>query len=1134
MPWTAAQTEAIRADNDTVLVSAAAGSGKTAVLVERVVRLLREGADIDRMLVVTFTRAAAAEMRERIEEALLREEASPALRRQAGRVGRAHISTLHAFCQRFLKDNFSRAGIDPAFRLSTESELLPLWEEALEETLARVWSDPTPDEEALCAQFDYDELEEIIPPLRHTLLSRAEPFAWARDAAEADIGLMTAALERTADLRLLPAGELLREMEDMEAQGRLPERYLSCLESDRAAFNAVRAAHAAGGPPALVALSRKKAPPDEDPADAERYKSLRSAFRESLKGAAAVWPGTREAMEKAYLASRPALRGLISVCERADALFFEKKQRRNRLDFSDLEHLTLRVLSDDRIAREAAGQFDHIFVDEYQDVSGIQERIVSRLHAEGTNTLFMVGDVKQSIYRFRAADPTLFMHAFRTFSDDRDAVHRRILLNANFRSDPALIRGINLIFRHAMRRSVTEIEYDSENALVPGLAAEGGDPIRAVVFRREPAGEKAEEKKPVPEEDGEEDLTSWQKESAWIAAEIRSLHDREKMQVDGKPIHWRDIVILLRSARSRAADLAQVLEDSGIPVYSEADDQYYDLPEVRDTTLLCRAVVNPCDDIALMGALRCPAFAFSSEELALVRLGDPDRPFHRAFFRRAEKDDPLGKRCLSVKERLEEWRFYARSVPLDTFLWKLIDESGLYCRAGADPFPEGARARIRLFTEQARGENAHLELKEFLTLRENERRSGERSGARTLSDQDDVVRIMTLHRSKGLQFPVVFMPGCAARFKTDAGEKVRSDNDLGIGIRTLSPERVVLPNPAVSAIYEKNLLKQKAEEARLMYVGMTRARKRLYLLGCPRSFEKAVTGRHADAGTALGAVCMLDWVLDALGEEALKNEGEAVFPGGERFLISFPPLEGIGESAARSPAAPPRWDAAEGGIPASFAGKPAPRPPLKTSVTALARAVRESGDDRENYENKRTEMLSRPESRPRFLMEEGLLTGAERGTLIHRCLGSMDLDTVRSGDVRGAVKRLIDRGFFSRREAAAVTAPDALAQMDAFFRSPLGQRMLLSPTVRREWAFDLHLGSRLADYVQGVIDLCFTEEGRWILCDYKTDRLPADALTDRYRDQLDLYKRALEDITGIPVAQTLLYSLHLGREIPIK
>ena len=279
---------------------------------------------------------------------------------------------------------------------------------------------------------------------------------------------------------------------------------------------------------------------------------------------------------------------------------------------------------------------------------------------------------------------------------------------------------------------------------------------------------------------------------------------------------------------------------------------------------------------------------------------------------------------------------------------------------------------------------------------------------------------------------------------------------------------------------------------------------------------------------------MLDWVLDALGEEALKSEGETVFPGGERFQISFPELKGLQARARDRMPPPPRPDLGDGPVPAAFMREDRPRVPLKTSVTALARQMKESGDDTETYENKRREMLSRPDARPRFLMEDTGLTGQERGTLIHRCLGSMDLDTIRAGDVRGAVEKLVRKGFFSARETREALSPAAVSRMAGFYSSPLGRRMLRSPVVRREWAFDLHLKSSLAEYVQGVIDLCFIEGDEWVLCDYKTDHIPADQLKERYRGQLELYKKALEDITGRRVRQTLLYSLSLGREIPIE
>ena len=551
--------------------------------------------------------------------------------------------------------------------------------------------------------------------------------------------------------------------------------------------------------------------------------------------------------------------------------------------------------------------------------------------------------------------------------------------------------------------------------------------------------------------------------------------------------------------------------------------------------MLLKCVVNPCSDIELLSALASPCFDFTSEELALIRLSDPDRnaPFHRVFLALSRQDTPLGRKCRGVAEALDRWRFLSRNLPLDTFLWTLAEESGLYLRAGAAPSPENARARLRLFAELAQGENARMSLQEFIRQLDNARKTGDSTAAKALSDNDDVVRIMTLHKSKGLQFPVVFMLETARKFRAGRESDVLVDEDLGPACRVLaSGARVVLPNPALLAVAEKNSLKQKAEEARLMYVGMTRARQRLYLLGSPRNPDAALKRRRPTPASAVRASSMLDFVLDALGDDALK-EGQAVLPGGERFLLLFPPALYPGDGPEAAPAPAPVPDEEEEACPLPFARPEGARPPLKTSVTALVRLLQEEDSQIETPSVKRTEFRQDPPERPRFLMEEEELNGSERGTLIHRCLGALDLESLRRGEIAPALERLIGKGLFSGREVRFLREPSVLGRIAAFYASPLGRRMLLSPRVQREWTFNLHLNSPLAEYLQGVIDLCFLEEGQWVLCDYKTDRLDAPALAARYREQLGLYRLALEKITGLPVRETLLYSLHLGREIPL-
>ncbi len=1135
MPWTKEQQAAIDARNDAVLVSAAAGSGKTAVLVERVLSLLKEGASIDRMLIVTFTRAAAAEMRERIEKALSEQEDAH-LRRQAARMNRANISTLHAFCQKFLREHFSAAGVDPAFRMSTDADNIELAESALEEALQGSYDAPTEDEKALFAQFEYEELAEMIPAVNRFLLSRMNPYTWALDLAGVEPSVYLSALDRAAVDEMRGAQDALDRMDALLAKPGAPLRYESALESDRALLQTLLQNGITGEKIAYARLSSKKAPPEEDPEITEAFKALRDQFKGAIAKAADLYPASRETMEKAYTASQPSLRALIGLCEKTNRLFFEKKQRKTRLDFHDLEHLTLKALSDEKLRLEAAGAFDHIFVDEYQDVSGIQESIVSALHVPGKNSMFYVGDVKQSIYRFRSADPSLFMQKYDTYLDEENADGRRILLSVNFRSSKAILSFVNLVFRHAMRRDATEIEYDDAAALSPAPAAPDGEAVEIVLFRKPDDGE-APEDAPETEEDeteeaDDEPLGSWQKEAAFIADEIRRLTKEDRP--DGKPpFRYRDIVILLRNAAHRSADVAKVLENAGIPVYSDADDKYFDLKEVRDMMTLCKVILNPMDDLTLLAALRCPFFGLTDEELAVIRLRAGAKvSFYEAFSSCARGDDALSAKCGSVLKTLAEWRFLSRNMPLDSFLWTLLSQSGLYLQAGADPQSEEARSRLRLFTEEAQGDKAEMTLADFVALRENAVRAGDRTTAKTLSDQDDVVRIMTLHKSKGLQFPVVFMMECCRRFSGKESSLVRCDGESGLAVRAISEDpRVVLPNPAMSAVALKNLARGKSEEVRLLYVGMTRAQERLYLLGAPRDFEKAVSSRQATEWNLAKAQSMMDLVLDAVGSENL-TEGDHTLPGSVRMRFRTPWLTPPPPAREKTLPKPPEMDASPSAIRFPDAGKSKKRPPLKTSVTALVKAIREENDQQETEEEKRTPLESLPE-RPRFLMEETHLTGSERGTLLHRFLGLADLTQCLEGRLEDAVAAMEAQGFFSPAEIKALKAQSALGHLRRFFASPIANRLQNAAEIHREWEFNLRLHSDKGEYLQGIIDLCFLEDGQWVLCDYKTDRKGEEELKAMYAPQQAMYALALENITGHRVKESFLYSLHDDTAIPL-
>ncbi len=871
MGWTEGQRAAIEARNGSVLVSAAAGSGKTAVLVERVLSLLREGGRIDRMLIVTFTRAAAGEMRERIGRRLETEGAENAhLRLQALRLNRAPICTLHVFCARVLREHFQAAGVDPLARIGDEEKLKTLLRQAQDEVLESAYAQPDEDERALFSQFEDAQITALMDEVYLFLMAQAEPWAWAQEQCAgrcASLNAWTPLLREMCMTQLEGAAELIPEMEALLHRADGPSRYAAAFEADKALTEQLwaqaREGLPTGGKASFARLSTKRAAPEEDPETATRYKALREEWKERVTAARQPLPEDPERAEADLQHTLPALRALCGLVKRMDERYFQLKQRRNYLDYSDLEHLTLKALDDPGVRAAVAGSFDALFVDEYQDVSGIQEAILQRLHEGQSSLLFMVGDVKQSIYRFRLADPTLFLRKYQSYSQEEAAAERKILLQQNFRSDENVLLSVNEVFVHAMREKETEIAYDEGAMLRPGGERPFGAPVEVhLIAAREEEGES----------EGTELTQGYRYEAAFVAKRIKELMRFATVR-DGessRPLRFRDIALLLRYASGRAPYIARALQLEGIPVYSDADAQFYDLPEVKDLLNLLRVIDNPLQDIPLLSALRCPCFGFTEEELARIRLvgRTPGTPFYDAFGDALTEESPVGKKARAAWEKLNWWRFLAGSLTVDQLVWRVLEESGLYMRAGALPEGELRQANLRLMAERAQGESAQEGLGAF--LRETGRLHGSDDGkaAKTLGENEDVVRILTLHKSKGLEFPVVFLLETARSFRKGDGGPLRLHAHHGMALQYVDGERRVTRETcafsALSAVGEKEA---RAEEARLLYVGMTRARERLILVGSPRRLDAAMEKwtRPATAYAAGTAGCMLDWVMQSLG-----------------------------------------------------------------------------------------------------------------------------------------------------------------------------------------------------------------------------------------------------------------------------
>ncbi len=1140
--WSKAQKEAIRARNRSILVSAAAGSGKTSVMIERVIELLRAGGRLERMLIITFTRAAASEMRERLTLALSQLARGDArLREEYDGIGRAQISTLHAFCARLLSRHFEPIGADPLTRTGDEAVTAALFERALNDAVTGLYVEPDEDARQLIERFSDEDITDMARALYRFLMAQADPFGWLDAALSAPVtgeslkaSPLYAVMRDSARLQLEGALQYVHACESAAMLPGGPARYLPNCEEDRAAALMAMDALDRGQSLAFLksfrasVLRRTKTPENEREDLREQFKRLRDGFKQCMVRAGRLLPGGGDELNACAMemeSTRPQLRALGALARELHARYRELKSARAIRDYNDLEHMALEALRHPDVAREASRQFDAIFVDEYQDISRTQEAIIAALHQD--NDLFMVGDVKQSIYRFRLADPTLFLSKFKSFAPGGDAESRRILLNENFRSRPNILKAVNEVFQLAMRERVTELSYGEDAELNygtrPGAPVDEGAPIELMLVTRGEEAADGAENEGADSEDGLK--TAAQLEAAAIARRIHALH------AGTNGIRYQDMVILLRSAASRAEDMARVLKDQGIPVYNDADAQYYELPEIRDTLNILHVLDNPLNDIALLSALRCPAFGFTERELTQARLkGGGQKPFWQAFLSLKERD----ARIRSAIDRLDAWRFMALHQPFDLFLRTLIDESGLYARAGALPGSEQRRANLMSLAAKAKGSPRPWTLRGFNLLIDEARRRSRETAA--LGEHDDVVRIMTIHKSKGLEFPVVFVAGLAQAFRFDtASSLIKTDNALGLSIPLIDPgKRTLRQTFAAKAIKEKKDRETRAEEARLLYVAMTRARDRLYLSAAPKKLSAAMEAWQMPPGdfSVGSAKCMLDWVGACLWE-GLKTGDEQFFEGsrGARWHITPIPAHTLAPAKAdESLFAPPEWTEITETVRRRLERRPEIGQPAKTSVTALVKRARQ--EEEETAETKRTPPVVALPPMPRLNVKKGL-TAAERGTLTHKALCGISLSPLRGaggGEIRDRVETLLDgmaaQEILAKEERSAADA----GMIAGFLTHPLGQRMLNAETVLREQPFTLR--AEKGALVQGVLDCCFEEDGGWVLIDYKTDR-DAGMIRERYRDQMRWYMRALRALTGKPVKEAWLFALQTGEAFEI-
>lgn len=1220
--WTEQQKQAITARGCDLLVSAAAGSGKTAVLVERIItRILEERQDIDRLLVVTFTKAAASEMSQRIgaaiSERLEKEPDNLHLQNQIALLPRADIKTIHAFCLQVIREYYHILAIDPATRTADPAEITLLQQEVLDDLLEELYADEG-------NQWFFDLLEAFTPSagdgrLREFVL-QAYNFAQGSPEPDALLDRLSAQYDiaegETVDgcawFPLIREGVasglefalyLLRRAERLAAAPGF-EGYQARLMAEREGAEAMQAALSGAYKSWYLALAaidfaRLPAYRGEEKELAEKIKDLRNEAKKTLeKLRESYFRYGAETQAELLRQLAPTVHSFVRLTKLFAERFAAAKKDKLIMDFNDYEHFCLKVLAAEgstpehiiptAAAEEIRRRYDEIMIDEYQDSNIVQEMILSAVSGEsaGENNRFMVGDVKQSIYRFRQAMPELFQQKYESYPMEEGGKTRKIVLSQNFRSRKNILDGVNFLFRQIMQKELGGVVYDEAAALYAGAefppCAEGfcgGENEIILLETAEP------EDSELPEELSE--LNRRQLEAMAIAGKIREMMDSGFRVLDKKtggyrPLAYGDIAILFRSTQNWGPVLDDVFGGAGIPFYAETAEGYFDMPEVETMLQFLRLLDNPRQDIPLLAALHSPVYGLTAEELVQIRLeGGSGLYFDcvTAYLQEGE-DEGLRGRLAAFLGDLESWRQAVRDLSLPELLRRLYRETGYYDYLSVTAGGALRQANLQLLLEKAeqyeRGGRKGL----FYFIRYVEDMKAADAGtssAKLQSEGADIVRVMTIHKSKGLEFPVVFVSDMGKQFNDmDARSPVIFHQEWGIGMDCTDPERrTVSYTLSKRALADAVRLENRAEETRVLYVALTRAKEKLILTGAVKDLRKALEkwAASGDCKTERLPVfrlrrggSYLDWIMPAF----LRHPQAAVLPAkwepadrGEPYVFSNEPscwrlalLEREDVLAApsreREKAEEQRdffreWeDSAEMDaqkqelfrvLSWQYPHGKAAALPAKLSISEIKRKYQEEITGEAAPAAERLEWPKR--------QEQAGLTAAQVGTAMHVFMEEADLRRIYTlPEIETLAAELVERGLLTAQEAAALRRKELLG----FFSSGLAGRLRAGDWIEKERPFamlmrpdELHFGAEYRDVdekilVNGIIDCYFAEDGgkSVILLDYKSDRLyDEEKLRERYAVQLGLYRIALERALGLRVKETYLYSFALGRAIAL-
>lgn len=1203
MTWTKEQQQVIDLRNRNILVSAAAGSGKTAVLVERIKELVldkKHPVDIDHLLVVTFTNAAAAQMKERVAKALekaLQENPSDVrLQQQAALVQNAQITTIDSFCLYVLRNHFHEIGLEPNFRIGDEGELKLLREDVMTGLFEQCYEEKHPGFLHLISCYGTSRSDAPVRDMIFKLYSYAQSYPWPKQWLREALSCYEIKTEQ--ELEQAPFIEMTVEYGKQMVKGYLEqaEHYLElCQDADGPymyedaceqdaklmeellSCDTYQAFYEELGKCKFATLGRAKdyigSPEKQEQVKTER-KKLKDGIGKLKSDCFALT--FQEILEQLTLV-HPSAEALAEVTERFIDAFTERKQDKNLVDFSDLEHFALEILVEEETgkptetAKEFQNAYEEIMIDEYQDSNYVQETILRAISREavGQNNLFMVGDVKQSIYRFRLARPELFMEKFDTY-ETTDAPCQRIDLHKNFRSRDTVLTFTNDIFYQIMKRNLGGVDYTDEAALYCGADYPAGEKEDA--FDSEILLTTTQEL----EEGTKQRISKQELEAKLIADRIRKMVGKEEVVDEEtgefRKVRYGDIVILLRSLSEWADLFAEVLNANGIPAHTVSRTGYFSTLEIRTVLNYLRILDNPRQDIPLAAVLKSPMAGLSDEQLARLRLLAEDKPYHQCvkMFLEAEEeltekestaDEDMRAKLKRFSETYKKLRRQTMDIPMHELLQKVLKETGYARYASALPAGRQRLANLHMLSEKAIAyeKTSYRGLYHFIRyIDELQKYDVDFGEAELVGENEDAVNIMSIHKSKGLEFPVCFVSGMGKSFnKQDSRSKMILHPNLGVGLDIIEEDRrIKVPAFFKKVIARQTELESLGEELRVLYVAFTRAKEKLIITGYIKDEEMLQQIREIYCGSNRKALnfkeraeakTFLEWILPSAAASGNWDKVSYVTPWS---MLEDEAAHQITEHVSlrqrvqqAKEVSDTLYEKIKEQLSYQYPHPDAIHLVTKYSVSELKhRAMRElAAKEEEDVTPKFLEEVSTPYV-PAFMEGKAEVNqGALRGTAMHRLMECYDFTKMpdRSDEFAENIKKqltgLVQMGKVSEDMQKLIRIPS----VELFLKSQLAPRMkaaAMRDDLFREKPFVMgnHEMEEEMVLIQGIIDVFWVEEDGIVLLDYKTDRVDsATRLRDMYKEQLDLYAEALERIFPLPVKEKYLYSFRLNQAIEV-